>query len=90
MVDAMNLIEFGRKIRQLRKGNGYTQDELATIAGISKPYLSNIETGRLVGPPSHTKLQKLEIAFGPPAGDLCHLADWLRIPASLRHQVDSL
>jgi len=90
MMDASNLIEFGHKIRQLRKDKGYTQDQLAKEAGISKPYLSNIETGRTVGPPSHAKLQQLEVALGLPRGQLCQWADWQRVPESLRKQMGGL
>lgn len=87
MENPSNLVEFGQKIRQLRQNRGYTQDQLADRAKISKPYLSNIETGRSVGPPSHAKLTLLEIALGLPEGDLCRAADWLRVPESMRKQV---
>jgi len=36
-------------IRVWRKYRGYTQRELAEAAGISKPYLSQIETGKRKG-----------------------------------------
>jgi len=36
-------------IRVWRKYRGYTQQELAEAAGISKPYLSQIETGKRKG-----------------------------------------
>jgi DNA-binding XRE family transcriptional regulator len=36
-------------IKILRKHRGMTQDELATAAGISRPYLTEIETGRKEG-----------------------------------------
>ncbi len=84
MLDVQNLTGFGQKIRQLRQDRGYTQDQLAIAARLSKPYLSNIETGRIAGPPSHAKLQQLEVALGLKRGELCCLADWLRVPESLR------
>lgn len=33
-------------LREWRKHRGYTQDRLAEMAGISKPYLSQLETGK--------------------------------------------
>lgn len=36
-------------IRVWREYRGYTQKELADLAGISKPYLSQIETGKRTG-----------------------------------------
>ena len=36
-------------IRVWREHRGYTQQELAETAGISKPYLSQIETGKRTG-----------------------------------------
>ncbi|MBC7821129.1 MAG: helix-turn-helix domain-containing protein, partial [Planctomycetaceae bacterium] len=42
----------GPKLRRQRRRLGLTLDDLAAKAGISKPYLSLIETGRVVNPPS--------------------------------------
>lgn len=36
-------------IKILRKYRGLTQEELATAAGLSRPYLTEIETGRKEG-----------------------------------------
>ena len=36
-------------IKLWREHRGMTQQELATLAGISKPYLSQIETGKRQG-----------------------------------------
>lgn len=33
------------RIMELRKSKGWTQDELAQRAGVSRPYLAQIETG---------------------------------------------
>ena len=54
----------GAIVRQQRERLGMTQDVLAAKAGISKPYLSNIETGRAKNPPSDTKVVALEVALG--------------------------
>ena len=79
-----NIVDFGLKIRHLRKTLGLTQDQLAATTGISKPYISNIETGRIVGPPTSEKLRKLECALGLEVNELCRQADWLKIPETLR------
>ena len=42
---------FGKSLRTLREGRGMTLDSLAQATGISKPYLSQIETARTPGPP---------------------------------------
>ena len=62
-VSSATLAELGRRIRLQRKKMNMTLDELAAATGISKPYLSNIETARLVGPPSSEKLSHIEKAL---------------------------
>jgi len=41
----LNLEELGKKIKQLRKERGYTQEEFAKLIGISRTTLSKIENG---------------------------------------------
>ena len=43
------ILDGGNPIRVWREYRGYTQQELAQAAGISKPYLSQIETGKRTG-----------------------------------------
>src|SRR4051812_40348866 len=50
-----SLASFGAALRRRREGLGLTLDALARATGISKPYLSNIETARAPGPPSEEK-----------------------------------
>ena len=80
----VGLADFGQTIRQYRHAIGWTLDQLAAATGISKPYLSNIETGRLTGPPTSDKLARLEKALNVPAGTLLSQADWLRTPQAVR------
>lgn len=49
--DVLQKITLGKdsSIKIIRKYRGMTQDELATEAGISRPYLTEIETGRKEG-----------------------------------------
>lgn len=43
----MNIkIEFGIKIKELRKEKGFSQDELAERSGLNRPYISGIEQGK--------------------------------------------
>jgi repressor LexA len=79
-----SLPEFGELLRSLRHTRSMTLDQLAQATGISKPYLSNIETARLAGPPSPEILTRLEDALGVTDGTLLGLADWLRTPDSIR------
>jgi repressor LexA len=71
----------GPKIRRQRRRLGLTLDELSGRAGISKPYLSLIETERVPNPPSDEKLHRLEQSLGFPPGELltqAHLRRTLR------------
>ena len=61
-----------------------TLDDLAAKTGISKPYLSLIETGRVPNPPSDEKLRKLEVTLGFKAGELVSQAHLQRTPKDVR------
>ncbi|MCW8895363.1 helix-turn-helix transcriptional regulator [Sulfurimonas sp.] len=41
----MKLFEIGQKIKELRKDKGFTQEQLATISGISRVTLGKLERG---------------------------------------------
>src|SRR2546423_3945101 len=74
----------GPKLRRQRRRLGLTLDELAGKTGISKPYLSLIETGRVPNPPSDEKLRKLEQTLGFTAGELITQAHLQRTPRDVR------
>lgn len=38
--------EFGKRLKVLRKGLNMSQDKLASISGIDRGYISEIETGK--------------------------------------------
>lgn len=40
-------VEFGLEIRAMRGGKGWTQDELAAAAGVSKRTIGNLENGKV-------------------------------------------
>ena len=58
----------GVRLRDLRMGRGWTQDELARRAGLSKSYLSRIEDGERQ--PSLASLLSLAQAYGLPLASL--------------------
>src|ERR687890_452338 len=85
MVEAL-----GTKLRRKRLRLGLTLDELAGGTGISKPYLSLIETGRVPNPPSDEKLRKLEQTLGFTAGELLTQAHLQRTPRDVRAMLQKL
>ena len=53
---------FGRRVRDLRKREGYTQEELAEAVGLSVEYISKIERG--LASPSFAVIADLCNLFG--------------------------
>ena len=80
----------GTKLRRQRRRLGLTLDELAGRTGISKPYLSLIETGRVPNPPSDEKLRRLEQALGFGTGELISQAHLQRTPRDVRAMLHKL
>src|SRR5919201_5067060 len=80
----------GPKLRRHRRRLGLTLDELAGRTGISKPYLSLIETGRVPNPPSDEKLRRLEQTLGFPRGELLTQAHLHRTPRDVRAMLTKL
>lgn len=80
----------GAKLRQQRRRLSLTLDDLATRTGISKPYLSLIETGRVPNPPSDEKLRALERELGFVTGELVSHAHLQRTPVAVRAMLSEL
>jgi SOS-response transcriptional repressor LexA len=80
----------GSKLRRQRRRLGLTLDELAGRTGISKPYLSLIETGRVPNPPSDEKLRRLEQTLGFPTNELVTQAHIQRTPRDVRDMLHKL
>jgi repressor LexA len=80
----------GMKLRRKRLRLGLTLDELAGRTSISKPYLSLIETGRVMNPPSDEKLRRLERALDFKAGELLTQAHLQRTPRDVRAVLNRL
>src|SRR2546427_2298591 len=80
----------GPKLRRRRRRLGLTLDELAGRTGISKPYLSLIETSRVPNPPSDEKLHRLEQTLGFTPGELISQAHLQRTPRDVRAMLGKL
>lgn len=79
-------MSLGSILRERRESKGLTQDAVAAQVGISKPYLSNLETGRAKNPPADAKLIALETALGFESGQLIRLAHLARTPLDVRKE----
>lgn len=63
----------GKKIQQIRKHKGITQEKLAEMIGIEVPSLSNLETGKYS--PSTETLQKLADVLKVKAWEFYYVED---------------
>jgi len=54
-------IEFGKRVRNARKNKGFTQDDLAAMAGINRGYMGEIERGS--ASPSLNKIVQISKAL---------------------------
>lgn len=81
----MDHAELGRQVLRLRKGLGFTQDELAEKAGISRNYVSLIERGEASNL-SVNVLNSLATALGTTPAQLTGQSGWsdVNIPPALR------
>ena len=77
-------MNFGERVRELRKEQGMSQRELADRAGIDFTYLSKIENGRME-PPSEEVIRRVAGALDTDADELIVLAD--KFPSDLAQQL---
>ncbi|WDZ91185.1 helix-turn-helix domain-containing protein [Nocardiopsis sp. HUAS JQ3] len=66
----------GERVRELRKAQKLTQQDLATRAGCSKPIIAQYELG--YAKPSITNLIAVAEALGVPVGELFDYSDVTR------------
>jgi transcriptional regulator with XRE-family HTH domain len=76
-------MEFGRRLRDLRKQKGMTLETLAVKIGSSKGYLSGIENEK-VNPPTEKFVRKLARIFGQDEIEFLKMAYLDKIPRSLQ------
>lgn len=81
-------MSLGSIIRGRREELGYTQETVAGQVNISKPYLSNIETGRAKNPPSDGVIRSLERSLSFPPGELLKIAHLVRTPRDVREKYE--
>ncbi len=81
-------MSLGSIVRNRREELGLTQEVVSAQIGISKPYLSNIETGRAKNPPSDGILRSLERAMNFLPGELVKLANLVRTPTDVRERYE--
>lgn len=83
----MHAHSFGPELRRLRQDQGLQQTDLAAAAGITRSFLSAVESGKAL-PPSEPRIKAMAEVLGAPEDDLMALAG--RLPneltqALLRH-----
>ncbi len=83
-------MSLGEIIRERRRQLGMTQDQVVAEAGISKPYLSTIESGKAKNPPTDKVLSALEHVLQFNEGDLTRLAHMVRTPMDVRQEQELL
>jgi repressor LexA len=81
-------MSLGSIIRSRREELGLTQEIVASRVDISKPYLSNIETGKTKNPPSDGVLRSLERSLSFRPGKLVEIAHLERTPRDIREQYE--
>lgn len=74
-------MDFGERLRELRKQRNLSQRELAALVGIDFTYLSKIEVGNMA-PPSEAVIRKLARALGADEDELINLAG--KVPKELK------
>lgn len=70
----MDVKEFGKYLRGLRKEKSISTHKLAELSGVSQSYISHLESGRKSGFPSPEILKKMATALGFPHIVLMHKA----------------
>ncbi len=74
-------MEFGRRLRELRKQKKISQRDLAAQVAVDFTYLSKIEGGRLA-PPSEDVIRRLAQALDADENELINLAG--KVPKDLK------
>jgi len=83
-------MSIGDIVRRRRQQLGLTQEQVADQGGISKPYLSNIETSKAKNPPTDRVLRSLERTLAFEADELTKLAHFARTPVDVRQEHELL
>jgi transcriptional regulator with XRE-family HTH domain len=84
------MTDLGPMLRQRRTALGLTLTAAAETAGITKGYLSMIETGKVAHPPARPVLLALEHALRLAPGTLLAAADRHNTPPTVRQELRRL
>jgi transcriptional regulator with XRE-family HTH domain len=82
-------MEFGKRLRDLRKQKGMTLETLAAKIGSSKGYLSGIENEK-VNPPTEKFVRKLARIFGQDEIEFLKMAYLDKVPRSLQPEFNRM
>jgi transcriptional regulator with XRE-family HTH domain len=82
-------MEFGKRLRDLRKQKGITLETLAAKIGSSKGYLSGIENEK-VNPPTEKFVRKLARIFGQDEVEFLKMAYLDKVPRSLQPEFNRM
>ena len=66
-------LSLARRIKELRRAAGFTQQDLSMASGLSRSYISRLEMGDIMLP-SRDRLRALAAALNTTMGDLLHAA----------------
>jgi len=83
-------MSLGSLVRGRREELGLTQEMVSAQVNISKPYLSNIETGKARNPPSDGVVRSLERALTFKPGELLSIAHHEKTPTDVRERIEAL
>lgn len=78
-------MDFGKRLRALRRARNLTQRDLADRVGVSFTYLSKLENERMERPPSEDLLRRLAAELETDPDDLVLLAR--RVPKDIEDMV---
>jgi transcriptional regulator with XRE-family HTH domain len=79
------MMDFGERIRELRRERNLSQRDLAAKIGIDFTYLSKIEVGRME-PPSEPVIRRIAQELGADEDELINLAG--KVPKQLKAVLD--
>jgi transcriptional regulator with XRE-family HTH domain len=79
--------KFGAFIRERRNAKGLSLRRFAELVGISPTYLSHVEQGKVVTPPTADRIQKMAQLLGESADELFAMAG--RVPEDLPKIIQS-
>ena|SRR5213080_4936189 len=80
-------MDFGTRLKELRRGKGFTLRTLAEAAEINFTYLSKIENGKAGYLPAEDTIRAIAAALGVDALELLRLAD--KVPPELERLTEN-